>query len=193
MKFEPDKECEWARELIDAFLDDELSGKDKARLENHVAACFSCKEELALARKVKRELRALPQKECPERVVAAILEKIPAESPEVPEEKPGIRAIPWFKWGFRLAFAAALIAVIWLATPQKPSAPPEQISPAELAAAERQFQITLAYVGYMSTRSTEMVRDEVVESKIAPAVQDVFEKVLESQTGPFKFLKPGNS
>ena len=95
MKFEPDKNCEWTRERIDAFLDDELSGEDGARLENHVAECYACKEELDLATQVKQELRDLPQKRCPDTVVAAILEKIPSEPPEVREGTPRLRTIPW--------------------------------------------------------------------------------------------------
>ena len=70
--------------------------------------------------------------------------------------------------------------------------PGERISPAEVAEAERQIQITLAYVGYMSSRSTEMVREDM-ESKIAPAVQDVFKKVLDTYTVPFKFFKSDES
>ena len=194
MKFETDKSCEWVKERIDAFLDDDLSREDGASLEAHLAQCYSCREELDLARQVRQEISALPQKKCPQRVISATLERIQAESSESREQSSLFHERPWLKGGFRLAFiAAALVVVIWISLHEKPPVSEQRIDAVELAEAERQFQITLAYVGYVSSRSAEKIQDEVVQSKIAPAVQGVFEKVLDSQVLPFTFFKSGAS
>ncbi|MFL5580673.1 MAG: anti-sigma factor family protein [Gemmatimonadaceae bacterium] len=48
---------------LSAYLDEELSPADQARVERHVAACAACGAELAELRRVAMHARALPDRE----------------------------------------------------------------------------------------------------------------------------------
>ena len=54
--------CERIREIVVPYLDGELSEGEQSQLESHMSACFSCREELALARKKLAEfIETYPQ------------------------------------------------------------------------------------------------------------------------------------
>jgi anti-sigma factor RsiW len=61
--------CAAARERLDEYLDGDLAESGRRRLERHLAICAACAAELRLAGEVLRELRALPELDCPPRVL----------------------------------------------------------------------------------------------------------------------------
>jgi anti-sigma factor RsiW len=66
--------CEEATHELDALLDGELAGPEKAALEKHLAECASCREELASLERTRERVRALPRVAAP----AALLEGVGA-------------------------------------------------------------------------------------------------------------------
>ena len=61
--------CSWIRERIEPYVDGELKGTDLEAFERHIESCETCSREFALAGTLASELRALPQRRCPDRVV----------------------------------------------------------------------------------------------------------------------------
>jgi anti-sigma factor RsiW len=183
-----EKTCLWAQEVIDAYVDGELSAADTFRLESHLSACPVCAEELQLARRVKHTLRILPPQYCPDRVVAAALEE--AESERAVTRKPRWQArfASWHQWQWRLAAAVAMALAIAVTITVfiRPQQPPTTMSPEELARAERQVKWTLAYVGHVSQSSASIVYEEVIESELEPLVKKGLSQIQQTKAKLFR-------
>jgi anti-sigma factor (TIGR02949 family) len=71
-----EKECEVVRPLLTLYADGDISEADREKVEEHIAMCEDCKEELEGERKLKELLHSLPEVEAPrylrQRIYAAI-------------------------------------------------------------------------------------------------------------------------
>jgi anti-sigma factor (TIGR02949 family) len=158
--------CAWMLDMIEPYLDGEVSGEDASRLESHLLTCPACAEELAFAKRTQHTLRHLPQQRCPDSVVNAVVDRIGPERPAPQRRHAAVAA---------LVFAVAVAVLVG----DRPS--PPSVTPEELALAEQQVKWTLAYIGEISRRTAFTVRDDVFESRIAPPVQRAFTHVLETE------------
>jgi anti-sigma factor (TIGR02949 family) len=160
--------CEETLDLLEPYLDGDLPATEAARLRAHLERCGACAAELGLASRIQRELRSLPQLDCPPEVLERVHrtgrgEVVPFASPR--------RAT-----GLRIAAAAAMLALaigggaLFLHFQQ----PAERPSPQEVARATREARLALAYVGKVTRRAGLDVRDEVLEKRlIEPAARNV--------------------
>ena len=97
--------CDQALEAISAALDGELSAKERAQLEAHLAQCPSC---AALFDELAGQSRLLRQLDCqvPEGLSAEILSSLPEQV--TPARR--FRAGRWRRWG---TVAACAVLVLW--------------------------------------------------------------------------------
>ena len=97
--------CDQALEAISAALDGELSAKERAQLEAHLAHCPSC---AALFDELAGQSRLLRQLDCqvPEGLSAEILSSLPEQV--TPARR--FRAGRWRRWG---TVAACAVLVLW--------------------------------------------------------------------------------
>ncbi len=128
-----DLSCAAVREGLDDYLDGALAEDGRRRLDGHLASCAGCAAELRLAEEVLRQLHALPELDCPPRVLeraarlAGMAVAGPAErhrlAPMVPMAPLAALAPP--------APVAPLGALVLLAplTPTAPSAPAARTAP----------------------------------------------------------------
>lgn len=150
-----DLDCEEALDLLEPFLDGDLSPGEEERLQAHLEGCASCAAELKLAGTVQRELRSLPHHDCPPEV----LEKVRSAGGKVTAFPPG----RWFSpERLRVAAAAALLAVAigagaFFARPVHQGPDPE-----EVAQATAEARYALAYIGKVSRRTGLELRDDVL-------------------------------
>ncbi|HAZ07414.1 MAG TPA: hypothetical protein DCZ01_02575 [Elusimicrobia bacterium] len=94
---------------ISAFLDGALAGKDRVRVDAHLAACPACRAESESLRQLKMTVRAAPRKRMPADLALAL-------------ERRFVRSQPWWRANSRPAFwvpagtmaAAALLAGFWM-------------------------------------------------------------------------------
>jgi anti-sigma factor (TIGR02949 family) len=171
MSMRPDDSlsCEAALDLLEPYLDGELTGEEEARLRGHLAACTACAAELALARRVQRELRALPQPDVPPELMARVLQ---AGRGEVVPFRP--RRPRTSRLRIAAAAAVALLAVGGGSLFVHSQAPRDRPSPEEIAEATREARFALAVVGRASRKAGLDVRDEVLEKRLVmPATRDV--------------------
>jgi hypothetical protein len=166
--------CDTALDLIEPFVDGDLEEAEADRLRSHLGSCRPCAAELALAERIQRELRALPQLDCPPEIVervrregAQIAQILPFRSPV----RPRGAVLP-----FRIAAAAALLAValgggaLFIRSQQQPRQP----SAAEVARATQEARYALAYLGKVSRQASLGVRDEVLARRVVlPAARSV--------------------
>jgi predicted anti-sigma-YlaC factor YlaD len=103
-------------EWLNAYLDGELSGWKRERVEQHLAACPTCRHELEVLRFLSQEIQqvSLPQ-ELPsaERFTAQVILRLPRQT-EQPARRTG-RELSWWLAPAALLVAWAFVqAVFWL-------------------------------------------------------------------------------
>jgi anti-sigma factor (TIGR02949 family) len=161
--------CDDALDGIEPFLDGELPPEEAERLRSHLAGCRACAGELALAERIQRELRALPQPDCPPEVIERVVRAGRGEVVPFPARPSGLRV--------RIAAAAAVLALavgggsLFLHVQQQQE---ERPSPEQVAEATREARLALAYLGRATRKAGFDVRDEVLEKRLViPATRSV--------------------
>jgi len=98
--------CEDIRELFDGRIDGELTAAEAARLEEHLASCEACREELAELERVWRALGVLAEVEVPEDLAERVLSRVRSAQRGVR------RRGRVYRWAYPLAAAAALLVAV---------------------------------------------------------------------------------
>jgi anti-sigma factor RsiW len=162
--------CEEALDLLDPWLDGDLPPEEAGRLRAHLDRCPACAAELALAGRIQRELRALPQPDCPPEVIQRVVRTGRGEV--VPFPSPSRRMTR-----LRIAAAAAVLTLavgggslfVHLQHQRQDQADRERI-----AEATREARFALAYLGKVTRKAGLGVRDEVLEKRLViPAARSV--------------------
>ena len=158
--------CDEALDLLEPYVDGDLPPAVAGRLRAHLETCRSCAAELALARRIQSELRALPQLDCPPEV----LERARSRGGEVVPFRPRRTGLP-----LRVAAAAAVLVLalgggaLFVRSQQ-----PRQPSAAEIAQATREARYALAYIGKVSRHTGLDLRDDVIARRLVrPAARSL--------------------
>ena len=180
---DPGATCAWVRDRIEAYLDGDLTANDVSKIASHLSGCDGCADELALATRLREDLRNLPRRRCPDKVVEAVL----GHAEKGFRGKEGSRRPVGFSprhrrfWYPAAAAAAAaviaLVAGVWLLhRPQKRAPTP---SSDELARAEEQVKWTLGYIGVIGHRSAFAVRDDVIGPRVVCPLENVLDTIID--------------
>ena len=159
--------CDEVLDLLEPYVDGDLPTAEAERLRVHLETCRSCSGELALTRRIQRELRSLPQLDCP----PEILERVRRQGGEVVPFRPRRTGLP-----LRVAAAAAVLVLalgggaLFVRSQQQPRQP----SAAEIAQATAEARYALAYIGRVSRRTGLDLRDDVLARRLVrPAARSV--------------------
>lgn len=157
--------CEEALGLLEPYLDGDLPAAESSRLREHLRGCVACTAEMDLATRIQRELRSLPQLDCPPEV----LERVHQAGGEIVPFRPRGRV------GSRIAAIAALLALavgggaLFLRFEQR-----DRPSPREIAQATAEARYALAYIGKVTRRTRTNLREDVLEKRlVVPASRSV--------------------
>lgn len=168
--------CDEVCEILEPYLDGDLPREEAERVRTHMAACAACAGELALAEAVQRELRALPELDCPPEVLERIRAAGPREAREArPADIVPIRRAWQPSRAARIASIAAALALTvggtaFLLQPRTPAQPSQQ----EVARATEEARFALAYLGQINRKAGLDLRDDVFEKRlVAPATENV--------------------
>ena len=120
--------CEFHADALADRAAGRLEAARAARLEEHLATCAECREDLAVLELVDRA-RAVPPVGLEERIRAAARQaagepREPSSGPVAPaRRRTGGR---WVPWAVPLAVAAGL-ATVWLGVPDRPAPIPDDL------------------------------------------------------------------
>ena len=142
--------CETVLDLLEPFVDGDLDAAEEARLRAHLAGCASCAAERDLAEQIRRELRALPQPECPPELLARVVQAGRGEV--VPFPSP--LKTPRRTQRLRIAAAAAVVALAVGGGSLFVHLQHVQQQREQVAQATREARLALAYFGKV-TRADE--------------------------------------
>lgn len=152
--------CEWVREHLEVLVDDDVDSTpaERVALEHHVAACDACARELAWARRVRDELRAMAFASVSTAVVEQAERQIRAASPAVVPLRPPVRR---FRRAFIVAAAAIVIVAVTVADQRRRAA--REVAVEEAA---REAAVAFTYLGKYTRRAGEIVESEVIEQRL---------------------------
>src|SRR5688500_16452184 len=100
------RDCNYYKEQLSAFIDDELGRSERRSVESHLGGCRDCTGHLAQLRSVVAELKGLPRLETGPDYLVSLRRRI-----ERGDAKDGlIERIDWFRVNF--ALGAATLGVV---------------------------------------------------------------------------------
>lgn len=159
--------CEEALDILEPYLDGDLPAAEASRLREHLERCPDCAAELELAGRIQRELRSLPEHDCPPEVIERVRQ---SGRGEVVPFRPRERVL-----GLRLAAAAALLALaigggaLFFRFQQA-----DRPSPQEIAQATAEARYALAVIGKVTRRTRLNLQDDVFQKRLVePATRGV--------------------
>lgn len=115
--------------LSGAYAVDAVDAVERAQFENHLEHCAACREEVASLRAAAAELGALTAEEPPPSLRGDVLDLARTIRPDPPLVSERSRRTR--RWGWVIAAAAAVVAVIGVGVTQPWDTSPEQLTVAE--------------------------------------------------------------
>ena len=156
-------------EQIDAYIDGELTGKQRRAVTRHLKVCESCRRKWQEKRILSINLRTLPFQSCPERVVERVMQQVQtAQQPKRWWLVPWPFQRPAFVWRLAtgLTAAALILLLIIRQVNQKISPPQHRYSPEEIAQAKMDVEQTMEYLSAVIELTQQTIEQEVVPKKI---------------------------
>jgi len=153
--------CADASDSLEPYLDGDLPTGEADRLREHLGSCAACAAELALAERIQRELRSLPQPDCPPEVIERVVRAGRGEVVPFPSRDRASRP--------RIAAAAAVLALavgggsLFVHLQHQHL---QQQRERQVAQATREARFALAYLGRATHKVGLDVRDEVLQKRL---------------------------
>jgi anti-sigma factor RsiW len=180
-------DCRRVEDLLEAYVDGDLEPFEGRLVEAHLAGCATCREELALSRQVRQELRTLPHFDLPAADLVAIRRRTVGfgGNPGAPQGSwLGWLRGSWSGWGGWAtagATAALTVALVLAWLWREPAVEPPTTTPvsqAEIREAEAQARLALAYLARASRRAGEELRDDVLAQRVLAPTQRQLRQTL---------------
>jgi anti-sigma factor RsiW len=180
---EIDREQEWARERIEAYLDVALAGEELARFEKALEASPELREEVSQAQALFEEIHALPVRECPDGVVEKVLQRTLEGDRRKPES---VTSRLWIWGGSGLGFALGMALFLFVSlNPGLFKGPAKAKTPvytkAEVAEAEAQIGRALEYLARVGARTGAAVGDEVVQASLVQPARQTARAIVDTK------------
>ncbi len=160
-------DAEQIEERIEAYVDGELSRRERLEFEAACAADPALWEEVRAARIVRNGLRSLETPHCPPEVTDAILDQVRRDA----RSRRGSPAWSWVgSWrpalaGFAVIVAAAVFVFL------RPAPVSEVPTDPEVAEALDEVKWTLAYINSIGNRTGETIRDDVLRDHVVRPIE----------------------
>lgn len=201
--------CRRARVLLEAYVDGELRGARRARMDTHLAGCHACSQELLRARHVRAVLRDLPPHACGDAVMESVRRRlgtpagadpspaalVPPPAAVAPRPLPVVsrparagwpeRLAAWWNghtpgWRPAMVFGSvAAVAIVGFLLLHRPQHE-QPVTAADLRRADAQVRWVLATLGQINERTSERVRTEVFEKGVAEPTMRAVNGALEN-------------
>jgi anti-sigma factor (TIGR02949 family) len=169
--------CANASDSLEPYLDGDLPPREANRLREHLGSCAACAAELALAERIQRELRSLPQPDCPPEVIERVVRAGRGEVVPFPGRKQPLR--------WRIAAAAAIVVLGLGGGSLFVHVQHQQEQ--QVAQATQEARFALAYLGRATHKVGLDVRDEVLQKRLViPTARSVSRSLSDLPNEPRK-------
>ncbi|MDZ7338438.1 MAG: zf-HC2 domain-containing protein [candidate division KSB1 bacterium] len=152
--------------LLDAYLDGELSRRERRQVEAHVRTCPRCRATLDGHRQLHAKLRTIPVLSCPEEVIARVQARC---TPQV-VRRWHAAINPRLGWRLGVVAATAAVALLILLW-RKPWQPPPYgegppYTEEQVLQARRDVELAFAYVHHALRLSERTLEEEVLPRQV---------------------------
>lgn len=160
----------WAEDRIEAYVDGDLSGKEKKAFEHLVRQDVDLAREVALEQRLKRALGELPKPVCPPTAYEPVLDRVRREAPA----RRIVRQSRWLREQVVLIpvpvrVILAAVTVIAVATvallPDRVGVAPAH-DPTEVQAALEEVKRALSYVSLAGRETGSAIRTHAVDQTL---------------------------
>ncbi len=175
-------ECDKAKELLSAYLDGEVTEKERHLVEEHLDSCKSCRQELEELRRIVGLVASLPKEAAPEGFAQRTVASLPAPGTGAPERLRKFLLRP--RWAFAsgaLATAALILiamSLLYWPGPGVPSVPTLQpVAEVRSAAPETGFVRKGVEVAATVRVAEKGIIDGLAETEISEEVPSAAEVI----------------
>ena len=168
--------CENVLVRLEPLIDGELSVDEAAAISAHIEICSTCSEESILAKRIRAELRGLPELDTPDRVLRAVRWET-GDRPSLDRAGRISRLIPQLPIR-TLAAVAAVLLIALIGHLRQDRAVPE-ISDKEVLRATIETKLALSYLGEVTRRAERQVRQQVFIEKVVSTAAHGISRSLE--------------
>ncbi len=179
-------ECDKAKELLSAYLDGEVTEKERHLLEEHLDSCKSCRQELEELRRIVGLVASLPKEAAPEGFAQRTVARLPAPGIGAPERLRKFFLRP--RWAFAsgaLATAALILiamSLLYWRGPGVPSVPTLQpVAKVRSAALETECGRKEVEVAVTARVAEKGIVERLAETEIAEEVPSAAEVIALAQ------------
>lgn len=176
--------CQTFEQSLVDYLEGLLSSEEQRAIDAHLQECAQCRAMMAEEQAIAEKLRQWPRITCPERVVQRIFTEIERNEPRVPWQKSvsaWLTAPSFWKMGVATALLLTLVAAAVfyreIGTPR--------YSPAEIAQARQDIELSLAYVHYYTAKTGEILEEQIASTRAAirqPVATALEEPIVTTRT-----------
>ena len=161
-------QCTEVNEQLEAYIDGDLNAGKCGAIEEHLAACSSCRRELKLAVQIAFRLRSLPLKECPPVVSDRVHAKLRhREGRWFPDPFVLIRRHPLPAWSLSITAVFLSCSAVFLHDAwQGPVAEKPAYTREDVERARRGITLAFGYVNHARNRTRAVLMEENVPGKI---------------------------
>ena len=173
--------CKEIDNLLESFVDGELTLDLSQDVRDHVAACPECRVKLELARYIADELHSLPRRACPDTFVQNVLAQVQPKRKTIRGwlRFPVSQLRP--RYAFGLSFVAITLVAIISLTVYRPHLlfkdEQPQYTEEQIAQAKREIHMALGYVNYATSRTQQIIENDVVPQKVIRPIQKSLEAI----------------
>ena len=160
-------DAERIEERIEAYVDGELSRRERLEFEAACAADPALWEDVRAAQLIRDGLRSLETPNCPPEVTGAIFEQVRRDA----RIRRGTQSGSWIGiWKPALAGLAVIVATVVFVL-LRPAPVTEVPTDPEVAEALDEVKWTLAYINNIGNRTGETIRDDVLRDHVVRPIE----------------------
>ena len=93
--------CEEIRDLVDAYIDDELSKKEHDLIKDHIENCPKCKADLEALENLRKNIKTLPYHSVPLGLAEKVSQALAREETKAPQKNIWVETSGVPRSGFR--------------------------------------------------------------------------------------------
>ena len=172
--------CHNIRELLDDFLDGDLSRSEKSKIKRHLKGCPECRSELMRQRKTENYLKRLPLIHCPDSVIKQI-ERLTFGNGEGHRKyrRFSLSLSPTWRWvPVGLAATAVIILLIFYPSLERDDPGSVSYSQEEVMEAKNKAKWSLAYIAKTVNRTEREVVENVLLKDVPKTLRKSIRKAV---------------
>jgi predicted anti-sigma-YlaC factor YlaD len=166
--------CSEIHPLLEAYIDGDLTWRQKSRVRAHLKRCPECSRQIQEEEWIIKNIKTLPGMPFPEK----IMERVNAATIGKQRTRKTDHFHGLLRWQTVTVGVAMASIVLLLLFYQGENGTLESVTPEQMAKAERQTYMSLAYVGQMLNRTNNKAVRDVLVNDLPEGIRKSIENTI---------------